>query len=432
MTQATSARKVAITGLGAVTPLGTGVRSLWEGLLAGRSGVRRITRFDATGFTSQIAGEVPDFDPTRWIEKREANRIDRFTQFAVAASHEALEDSGLKFRNRGGDLVGRRTPEDVDPDRFGCFIGSGIGGLSTFEQQHMRLLRKGPRKMSAFTIPKLICDTAAGTVSMLYDLRGPNICIVTACASGAHSIGEALEVIRRSDADVMLGGGAEASVTALGVGGVCALKARSTRNDEPERASRPFDRDRDGFVISEGAASLVIEEMEHAKKRGARVYAELAGFGMSADAFHMTQPCPDGDGAVRAMTLAMNKAGLSPGDVDYVNAHGTSPYYNDKVETMAIKKVLSEARARAIPISATKSMVGHSLGASGAIALVATVLSIHEGRVHPTINYETPDPECDLDYVPNEARECKVRAALVNSLGFGGHNATLAVREIRE
>ncbi len=429
---APSERKVVITGLGAVTPLGTGVRRLWDGLLAGRSGVRRITLFDPTGFTSQIAGEVPDFDPAQWLDKREANRIDRFTQLAVAASHEALEDSGLKFGDRGGDLAGRRTPEDVDPDRFGCFIGSGIGGLATFERQHDRLKQKGPRKMSAFTIPKLICDTAAGTVSMLNDLRGPNISVVTACASGAHSIGEALEVIRRDDADIMLVGGAEASVTPLGVGGFCALKALSTRNDEPERASRPFDKDRDGFVISEGAASLVIEDMEHAKKRGARIYAELAGFGMSADAFHITQPSPDGNGAVRAMTLAMKKAGLSPEDIDYVNAHGTSTNLNDKVETMAIKKVLGEARARAIPLSATKSMVGHSLGASGAIALVATTLSIHEGKVHPTINYETPDPECDLDYVPNEARECKVRAALVNALGFGGHNATLAVREVRE
>ena len=428
-------RRVVITGLGAVSPLGIGVRALWEGLLAGKSGVGRISSFDCSGFASRIAGEVPDFDASRWMDKREAGRVDRFAQFAVAASHEALSDAGIKFHERGGDAslsgAGLRSPDGIDPKRFGCFIGSGIGGLATFEEQYMRLKEKGPKRMSAFTIPKLIADSAAGTVSMLHGLKGPNICVVTACASGAHAMGEAFEVIRRSDADIMLAGGAESCITPLGVGGFCALKALSTRNDEPERASRPFDKDRDGFVIAEAAGIIVIEELEHAKRRGARISAELAGYGSSADAYHITQPCPDGEGALRAIMMAMEKAGLAPGDIDYVNAHGTSTYYNDRVETLAIKRALGEERAYKIPVSATKSMIGHSLGASAGVAVIATVLSIREGRIHPTINYETPDPDCDLDCVPNEARECRVRAALVNSLGFGGHNATLAVREMQ-
>ncbi len=424
--------RVVITGLGAVTPFGIGVRVLWEGLLAGRSAIRPITFFETTGYTSTIAGEVPDFDHRRWVDKREANRMDRFALFAIAAAQEAMEDAGIKFRDRGGDLAGHLIPDNVDPRRFGCFIGSGIGGLGEFETQQIRLMEKGPRRVSAFTIPKLMANSGSGEVSLLNGLMGPNLSVVTACASGAHSIGEALETIRKGKADIILAGGAEASITPLGVAGFCALKALSRRNDEPERASRPFDRDRDGFVISEGAGLVVLEKIEHAKSRGARIYAELIGYGASSDAYHITQPCPDADGATRAMTAAMSDAGLAPGDVDYVSAHGTSTYYNDKVETLAIRNALGEDRAREVPVSAAKSMIGHSLGASGGIALIATVLSIRDGKLHPTINYETPDPDCDLDYVPNEARECKVRVGLVNALGFGGHNATLAVGEFRE
>jgi 3-oxoacyl-[acyl-carrier-protein] synthase II len=358
--------------------------------------------------------------------------MDRFTLFAVGAAHEALEDAGITLRDRGGDLAGHWIPEDVDPCRFGCFIGSGIGGLGEYEKQHTRLLKKGPRRVSAFTIPKLMANSASGQVSLLYGLMGPNFSAVSACASGTHSIGEALRNIRGGFTDVILAGGAEASITPLGVAGFCSLKALSTRNDEPERASRPFDKNRDGFVIAEGAGIVILEELEHAKKRGARIYAELAGYGASSDAYHLTQPCPDADGATRAMKAAIEDAGLTPEGIDHVNAHGTSTHFNDKVETLAIKKALGEERAHQITVSATKSMVGHSLGASGGMAMVAVARTVHEGKIHPTINYETPDPECDLDYVPNVAREERVRAALLNSLGFGGHNATLAVREYAE
>jgi len=422
-------RRVVITGLGAVTPMGIGVKTFWEGLLAGRSAIRPLTFFDTTDYSSRIAGEVPDFDHTQWVDRREANRLDRFALLAVAAAYEALVDADVKLHDRGGDLAGQRIPTDIDPYRFGCFIGSGIGGLGEYEKQHLRLLKKGPRKVSAFTIPKLMANSGSGEVSLLYGLLGPNFSAVSACASGAHPIGVALRCIRRGHADIMLAGGAEASITPLGVAGFCALKALSTRNDEPERASRPFDKNRDGFVIAEGAGVITIEELEHAKRRGARIYAELAGYGASSDGYHITQPCPDADGATRAMAGAMEDAGFAPEDVDYVNAHGTSTYYNDKVETLAIKKALGEERAHKIAVSATKSMIGHSLGASGGMALVATTLTVHERKIHPTINYETPDPECDLDYVPNVAREGRVRGALVNALGFGGHNATLAVRE---
>lgn len=420
-----------ITGLGAVTPLGIGVRALWEGLLAGRSGIRPITFFDTTGYTSKIGGEVPEFDYTRWVSKREANRMDRFALLAIAAAREALDDAGIRLRDRGGELEGHLVPENVDPERFGCFCGTGIGGLGEFEEQHRRLIEKGPSRVSAFTIPKLMANSASGELSILFGMSGPNESVVTACASASHSIGEALLAIRRGAADLMLAGGSEASITPLGVAGFCALKALSTRNDEPERASRPFDRDRDGFVIAEGAALLVLEELEHAKRRGAKIYAELLGYGASADAYHITQPCPDADGAVRAMSAAMKDAGLSPEDIDYVNAHGTSTQYNDRIETLAIKKVLGE-RAYRIAVNSTKSMIGHTLGASGGIALVVTALSIYNSKLHPTINLENPDPECDLDYVPGRARDATIRAALVNSLGFGGHNATLAVGAYRD
>jgi 3-oxoacyl-[acyl-carrier-protein] synthase II len=418
-------RRVVITGVGAMSPFGVGARVFWESALAGRSGVRPITHFDTTGYTSTIAGMVPDFDSSAWVAKRDSNRMDRFTVLAVAAAKEALDDAGIVLKDRGGELEGHFLPENADPDRFGCFIGSGIGGIETFEEQHSRLLSKGPKRVSPFTIPKLMANSASGEVSIVCGLGGPNESIVTACASATHSIGEALHVIRRGVADVMLAGGSEASVTPLGVAGFCSLKALSVRNDEPQRASRPFDKDRDGFVMAEGAACLVIEELGHALKRGARIYAELLGFGASADAYHITQPCPDGAGAVRAMKAAIADAGVPADRIDYVNAHGTSTLYNDRVETLAIKKALGEEWAHKIAVSSTKSMIGHSLGAAGGFGLIAAALSIHEGVVHPTINYENRDPDCDLDYVPEGARKMKIRAALVNSLGFGGHNGSL-------
>jgi 3-oxoacyl-[acyl-carrier-protein] synthase II len=425
------ARRVVVTGLGAVTPFGVGVKVLWDGLLAGKSAIRPLKSFDTTGYTTTIAGEILDFDYKPWVHKRDANRMDRFALLAIAAAREALDDAGISLRDRGGELAGHLIPDNVDPDRVGCFIGSGIGGLGEFEEQHKRLLSKGPKRVSAFTIPKLMANSGSGEVSITYGLGGPNEAVVTACASASHSIREAAEVIRRGEAECMVAGGSEASITPLGVAGFCSVKALSTRNDEPERASRPFDRDRDGFVISEAAGVVLLEELEHATKRGARIYAELLGGGASADAYHITQPCPDAAGAIRAMRAALADAKLTPGDIDYVNAHGTSTVYNDKVETLAIKKTLGEERAHAIAVSSTKSMIGHSLGASGGVGLIATALSIHEGVVHPTINYENPDPECDLDYVPNTARRMQVEAALVNSLGFGGHNATLAVGQYR-
>jgi 3-oxoacyl-[acyl-carrier-protein] synthase II len=416
-------RRVVITGLGAVTPYGIGVQLFWEKALAGESGIRPIQAFDASEYTSRIAGEVPDFDPTNWVDKRSAGRMDRFSQLAVASAHEAILDAGIGL---GEGTDGNKVPTNVDPERAGCIYGSGIGGLAEFEAQHTRLIDKGPRRVSAFTIPKLMANCASGVISMCYGLKGASACVVTACASATHSLGMALDAIRRGRVDVVVSGGSEASVTPIGVAGFCSLKALSTRNDEPERASRPFDKERDGFVIAEGAGAIVLEELEHAKKRGARIYAELLGWGMSADAFHITQPCPDGDGAIRAMKMAMEDASLSPEDIDYVNSHGTSTLLNDKIETFAIKKVLGR-RAHEIPVNSTKSMIGHSLGASGAIELAAIALGIRDGKVHPTANYETPDPECDLDYVPGEAREVEIRVALSNSLGFGGHNATLAV-----
>jgi 3-oxoacyl-[acyl-carrier-protein] synthase II len=425
-------RRVVITGLGAVSPFGVGAALLWESAIAGKSAIRPLTFFDTTDYTSKIGGEVPDFDPSQWVPKREANRMDRFSLLAVAATKEALDDAGVKLRDRGGELAGHLIPDDIDPDRFGCFIGSGIGGLSEFETQHSRLLTKGPKRVSAFTIPKLMSNSASGEASILFGLGGPNEAVVTACASATHSLGEAFRAIKRGDTDIVVSGGAEASVTPLGVAGFCSLKALSVRNDEPERASRPFDRDRDGFVIAEGAGIAVLEELEHAKKRGARIYAEFVGFGASADGYHITQPCPDGAGAIRAMAAALKDAGLSPADVDYINAHGTSTLYNDRVESLAIKKVFGEEHAHRLAVSSTKSMIGHSLGASGGFGLIVTARSIQESVVHPTINCENTDPDCDLDYVPGSARRMPVRAALINSLGFGGHNATLAVARYDE
>jgi 3-oxoacyl-[acyl-carrier-protein] synthase II len=414
-----------------MTPLGIGVAPLWEGLVAGRSGVRPIRAFDPKDHTSKIAGEVPEFDHSAWLEGREARRLDRVSIIAIGAAHEALADAGVALRE-GGENEGGFVPDNVDPERFGCQFGSGIGGLATFEEQHRRLLERGPGRVSPFTIPRFMANAPAGEVSAHFGLKGPCSATVTACASASHSIGAAFENVRRGHADLMLTGGAEAAVTSYGVACFCALKALSTRNDAPEKASRPFDRERDGFVMAEGAAAIVLEDLGHARRRGVRVYAELVGFGASADAYHITAPVPDGSGAVRSMRAAMEDAGLAPEDVDYVNAHGTSTYYNDKVETLAIKKALGEDRARKVAVNSTKSMVGHSLGASGGIELIAVALSIRDGVVHPTVNQEVPDPDCDLDYVPNVARRMRVRAALSNSLGFGGHNATVAVGEFRD
>lgn len=408
-------RRVVITGVGAVAPNGNNAGEMWDALCSGRSGIATITSFDASVFPTRFGGEVKGFDPGQWMGPKEARRMDRFVQFAVAASKMAIKDSGL-------DLTAQ------DPTRIGVYVGSGIGGIKTIEDQHTLMVTKGPQRISPFFIPMLIVNMASGMVAMQLKLKGPNCCIVSACASSGHSIGDASLMIGCGNADLMLAGGTEAAVTPLGVAGFCALKALSTRNDAPERASRPFERDRDGFVIAEGAGIVLLEELEHAKKRGARIYAELIGYGSSADAYHMTAPAPGGEGAAACIAMALRNAGLNPADIDYVNAHGTSTEFNDKCETQAIKAVFGD-RARKIPVSSNKSMFGHLLGAAGGVELISTVFTIIHGIIPPTINYENPDPECDLDYVPNTAREQKVRVAISNSFGFGGQNATLAVRK---
>ncbi|MFS8572939.1 MAG: beta-ketoacyl-ACP synthase II [Clostridia bacterium] len=410
-------RRVVVTGMGAVTPLGLGVDAFWEGLVQGRSGVGPITQFDASAFSTRIAAEVKDFDPTDFMDKKDARRMDRFAQFAVAGARMALEDAGIS--------------DNVDWERVGVLIGSGIGGIHTFEEQCRNLFEKGPDRVSPFFVPMMIPDMAAGQVSILLGAKGHNACTVTACASGSHSIGDAFKVIQRGQADVMITGGTEAAVSALSMAGVCAARTLSTRNDEPERASRPFDKDRDGFVLGEGAGILILEELEHAKARGAKIYAEIIGYASTGDAYHITAPAPEGDGARRAMLAALEDAGVEPGDVDYINAHGTSTEYNDKFETMAIKAVFKEAAYR-IPVSSTKSMTGHLLGAAGGVEAIATCKALAEQVIPPTINYETPDPECDLDYVPNQARPAQLEIAISNSFGFGGHNAGLVFRRYRE
>jgi 3-oxoacyl-[acyl-carrier-protein] synthase II len=410
-------RRVVVTGLGAVTPLGIGVETLWSGLSAGRSGIGPITRFDTTGFETTIAGEVRGFNPEDYLEKKEARKADRFVQFAVAASSMALKDSGLAV-----------TPEIADD--FGCVIGAGIGGMATIEEFHTTLMTRGPKRVSPFSIPKLIINIAPGYVSMVFGLKGPNESVVTACATGNHSIGSAARWIQLGQATAMVAGGAEAAVTPMGVSGFNALKALSTHNAEPEKASRPFDDQRDGFVMGEGAGILVLEELGHARARGARIYAEFAGYGATADAYHMTAPAPDGDGAARCMRRAVRAAGLELGDISYINAHGTSTKYNDAIETKAIKAVFGE-RAHRVPVSSTKSMTGHLLGAAGGVESIVAVLAIDRGLIPPTINLEHPDPECDLDYVPNVARRAEVDAVLSNSFGFGGANACLVFKKYR-
>src|SRR6202045_1514878 len=409
-------RRVVITGLGAITPVGNKVEAFWSNLKKGVSGIRKIEAFDTTGYDCQIGGEVRDFDPKPFFRNpKDIRRTDRFAQLALAAAKMALENSGI-------DL------EKLNRDRFGVIVSSGIGGLKTLEDQYTVLVTKGPSRNSPFTIPMLISNMASGLISMEYGLHGPNMCIVTACATSNNAIGESWRMIKFGDADIFLAGGSEASIVSIGLAGFSAMRALSTRNDEPERASRPFDRDRDGFVMSEGAGVVVVEELEHAKARGAKIYCELSGYGLSADAYHMTAPPDDGEGAARAMKLALEHARISPDQVDYINAHATSTDIGDICETRAIKTVFGDF-AKKLTISSTKSMTGHILGGAGAVEMAACALSIQNGVIPPTINLENPEPQCDLDYTPNVAKEKKVRVAMNNSFGFGGHNATLIATE---
>ena len=407
-------RRVVVTGIGLVSSVGIGTGANWDALLAGRSGIGRITRFDVSQFATQIAGEVKDFDPQQFVEKKDVKKMDIFIQYAIAASQFAMDDSGLVV-----------TPDNAD--RIGVFIASGIGGFSTIEREHRALLEGGPRKISPFFIPSAIINLASGQVSIRFGAKGPNSATCTACSASAHAIGDAFEIIKRGDADAMIAGGSEAAITPMGVGGFGAMRALSTRNDDPQRASRPFDRDRDGFIIGEGSGVVIIEELEMARARGARIYAELVGYGMSADAFHITAPSEDGEGAVRVMRQCLKSAGVGPEAVDYINAHGTSTPYNDKLETLAIKKCFGD-HATSLAISSTKSMTGHLLGAAGGLEAGITALAVHTQQVPPTINLDNPDPECDLDYVPHTARKLPIEYALSNSFGFGGTNAALLLK----
>jgi 3-oxoacyl-[acyl-carrier-protein] synthase II len=408
-------KRVVVTGMGAITPIGIGKDAYWNALLAGKSGVIRVTRFDPTDYATQIAGEVTDFDPANYMDKKEARRMDRCTQFALAGAKMAIEDSGLNL-------------EAEDLDRIGTIIGTGIGGMETLHDQYKTLFDKGPNRISPFFVPMMIANMASGQASISFGLRGPCMCVVTACATGTNSIGEAFKIIQRGDADVMVTGGTEATISPAAMAGFCSMKALSSRNDAPEKASRPFDKDREGFVMGEGSGVVVIESLEHAVARGARIYAELVGYGSNADAFHITAPAPEGVQQAKCMALAIKDAGISPNAVDYINAHGTSTPLNDKNETLAIKSLFGE-HAKQLCISSTKSMTGHLLGAAGGIEFIASALTVQNDIIHPTINYETPDPDLDLDYVPNQARKKVVNYALSNSFGFGGHNATLLVKK---
>ncbi|TMQ57356.1 MAG: beta-ketoacyl-ACP synthase II [Candidatus Eisenbacteria bacterium] len=401
-----------VTGQGVICPLGNSVEEFWKRLVAGESGIGPVTRFDTAAYDTRFAGEVHDFKPETVMDRKDVRRSDLFVQYAVAATAQALEQS--------------RIQGQVDPTRFGVIVGSGIGGISTFEDQHRTLLEKGPNRVSPFFIPMMISDMASGQVSILFGAKGPNYCTVSACSSGAHAVGEAFRLIQNSEADVMIAGGAEAPVTPVSFAGFCSMKAMSTRNDDPARASRPFDSQRDGFVMGEGAGIVILEELEHAKKRGATILAEVVGYGATGDAHHMTAPAPEGEGAARAMQAAIDDSGLPLSEFGYVNAHGTSTPLNDKFETQAIKSVFGD-HAKRVAISSTKSMTGHLLGAAGGLETIICVLALERKILPPTINYEHPDPDCDLDYVPNTARPVEARAALSNSLGFGGHNVTLAL-----
>jgi len=406
--------RVVITGVGAVASTGLTTEDFWRACKEGKGGVGPITRFDASGFSVRIAGELKGFNPEDHIEKGEARKLDRFVQIAVVASDLAVENSGLAL-------------ETEDRTRIGVIVGSGVGGIETLEAQHTNLTTRGPSRVSPFFVPMMIVDMAPGMVSMRHRLKGPNFATVSACASGAHALAESYRILQMGKADAMLAGGAEAAVTPITVAGFASMKALSRRNDDPGKASRPFDKERDGFVLGEGGGMVVMETLEHARRRGARILAEMTGAGLSGDAYHMTAPDPEGEGAARAMALALEDAGIGPAEVSYINAHGTSTPYNDKIETLAIKRVFGE-RAANIPVSSTKSMTGHLLGAAGAVEMVACVLSIRDGVVHPTVNLEIPDPDCDLDYVPNVARKVVLRSVLTNSFGFGGHNVSLVVK----
>lgn len=407
-------RRVAVTGLGVITSLGRDIETFWSNLIAGKSGISRIESFDVSDYPTKIAGEIKDFDPADHFDKKEARRMDRYAQFAVAACFQAMEDAGLKIG------------ENAVPERVGVYVGSGIGGVETWEEQHKILLERGPKRVSPFLIPMMIANMATGQISIMTGAKGPVSTVVTACATGSNAIGDAFRAIQRGDADVMICGGAEAAVRPTGMAGFCAMRAMSTRNDEPEKASRPFDLNRDGFVMAEGAGILILEEMEHAIRRGAPVYAELVGYGMSGDAHHITDPNPDG--AVRCMKAAVQDAGIDLTEVDYINAHGTSTPAGDKSESSAIRTLFGD-HAHQLAVSSTKSMTGHLLGAAGGVEAIISVLAIREGIIPPTINLDTPDPDCDLDYVPHTARKADVRVALSNSFGFGGHNATLILKK---
>lgn len=411
-------RRVVVTGMGAVTPIGNNVESFWNGIKSGKCGIDKVTHFDASGFKTQIAGEVKDFDPTEFMEKKEARKMDRFTQLAMVAAGEAFADSGIDM-------------EEEDPWRVGVITGSGIGGINTLEEQHNTLLEKGPGRVSPFFIPMMIGNMGAAQIAIKFKAKGVNENIVTACASSANAIGDALRHIQYGSSDVIIAGGAEAAVSPLSFAGFCSMKAMSTRNDDPQTASRPFDAERDGFVLSEGAGFVVLEELEHAKKRGAKIYCELAGYGATDDAYHITSPVPGGEGGAKAMELAIADAGLKPEDITYINAHGTSTPLNERFETQAIKSALGEA-AKTVAVSSTKSMTGHLLGAAGGVEAIVCALAIRDSYIPATINYKTPDPDCDLDIVPNVGRNQEVKAAMSNSLGFGGHNAAIVLKKYED
>lgn len=410
-------RRVVITGYGVISPIGIGANDFWNSLASGKSGISRVSTFDTSQFSSQIGAEVKNFQPEKYIDKRKIRKMDRFSQLAVAAAKLAIEDAKLDMNKE-------------DPFRAGVIVGSGIGGLSTVAAEHKVLLEKGPRRVSPFMIPMLITNIAAGEIAIAHNIQGPNYSLSSACATSNHTVGDALRLIQYGDADVIVAGGSEAAVTPLGLAGFCSARALSTRNDDPEHASRPFDKERDGFIMGEGAGIVILELLEHALSRGVPIRAELIGYGATNDAYHITAPSPDGQSAARAISNALADGGVKPEEVDYINAHGTSTPLNDKVETLAVKKVFGDY-AYKIPISSNKSMIGHLLGAAGAVELIATILSMEKEIIPPTINYEFPDPECDLDYVPNKARPKKINVALSNSLGFGGHNATLIVRKYK-
>lgn len=408
-------RRVVVTGMGVISPIGNSVEEFWSNLKEGVSGIDKLTRFDASEFSTKIAAEVKNFDSLKYIDKKESRRLDLTEQYAIATSQQAFDDASF-----GSD--------SLDTERAGVVVGSGIGGIDTFEKQHTILLKQGPNRVSPFFIPMMIIDMSAGLISMRFNFKGPNYATVSACASGSHAIADSFRIIQRGDAEVMITGGSEATITPASMAGFCSARAMSTRNDEPQKASRPFDKQRDGFVMGEGAGMVILESLEHAQKRGAKIYAEIIGVGMSADAYHITAPAPGGEGAIRSMRLALKDAVLSPESVDYINSHGTSTDLGDLTECQAIKAVFRE-HAYKIPVNSTKSMIGHLLGAAGAVELVATIKSIEEGILHPTVNYEFPDPECDLDFVPNQKRKANIKTAFSNSFGFGGHNITIAVKK---